>query len=124
MAVCAVCGDTGFQLVEKDGREFARPCTCRRARGEAASFLDRARVPPRYEHCSLANFDGGNASLRAALEKAMSYSTGYPHLGAQEGLGLLFTGSNGVGKTHLAVSVLRELVETKGASGQFWDFHE
>ena len=47
--------------------------------------LHLARVPPRYEHCSLANFDGGNASLRAALQKAMSYSAGYPHLGAQEG---------------------------------------
>jgi DNA replication protein DnaC len=125
VAACAVCGDTGFEQLEKDGREFVRPCSCRvRSRGEGVSFLDRARVPPRYEHCSLANFDGGNASLRAALEKAMSYSTGYPHLGAQEGLGLLFTGGNGVGKTHLAVSVLRELCETKGARGQFWDFHE
>ena len=68
MAACAVCGDTGFELLEKDGREFARPCACRgSARGPAASFLERSRVPPRYEHCSLANFDGGNASLRAAL---------------------------------------------------------
>jgi DNA replication protein DnaC len=125
VAACAVCGDTGFELVEKDGREFARPCACRgSARGPEASFLDRSRVPPRYEHCSLANFDGGNPSLRAALQKAMSYSTGYPHLGQQDGLGLLFTGANGVGKTHLAVSVLRELIETKGARGQFWDFHE
>ena len=39
-------------------------------------------------------------------------------------MGLLFLGPCGVGKTHLAVGVLRELVETKGARGQFWDFHE
>src|SRR5262249_51526939 len=50
--------------------------------------------------------------------------SGYPFLGADEGLGLLFTGDNGVGKTHLAVAVLRELVTTKGVRGQFWDFHE
>ena len=37
---------------------------------------------------------------------------------------LIVTGDNGVGKTHLAVAVLRELVESKGARGQFWDFHE
>ena len=54
----------------------------------------------------------------------MAFCSGYPHLGADEGLGLLFSGDNGVGKTHLAVAVLRELVETKGARGQFWDFHE
>jgi DNA replication protein DnaC len=54
----------------------------------------------------------------------MAYCGGYPHLGPDEGLGLLFTGDNGVGKTHLAVSVLRELAMGKGAQGQFWDFHE
>ena len=43
---------------------------------------------------------------------------------AKKGLGLLLIGPNGVGKTHLAVSVLRELVLMKGCSGQFWDFHE
>ena len=54
----------------------------------------------------------------------MSYCNGYPHLGPDEGLGPLLTGDNGVGKTHLAVSVLRELMSQKGARGQFWDFHE
>lgn len=126
MAACTVCGGTGFEYVEKDGRTFARPCVCRAraASGTGPGFLQSSRIPPRYEHCSLATFDGGNPSLRSALEKAMSYCSGYPHLGAQEGLGLLLTGGNGVGKTHLAVAVLRELVEAKGARGQFWDFHE
>ena len=41
-----------------------------------------------------------------------------------KGLGLLFTGSNGTGKTHLAVAALRELGERYGARGQFWDYHE
>ena len=54
----------------------------------------------------------------------MAFCAGYPHLGADEGLGLLFSGDNGVGKTHLAVAVLRELVVARGARGQFWDFHE
>jgi DNA replication protein DnaC len=54
----------------------------------------------------------------------MAFCSGYPHLANDEGLGLLFCGDNGVGKTHLAVGVLRELVDAKGARGQFWDFHE
>ena len=33
------------------------------------------------------------------------------------------SGDNGVGKTHLAVAVLRELMQNSGARGQFWDFH-
>jgi DNA replication protein DnaC len=61
---------------------------------------------------------------RAALEKTMAYCMGYPHRGTEEGIGLLFSGSNGVGKTHLAVAALTELVTTKGARGEFWDFQE
>ena len=123
---CERCRGTGFELVTREGTEFAQPCACRRAGGAQAAddFLKACRVPPRYEHCSLATFDPGNPALRAALSRALAFASGYPHLGDHEGLGLLLTGGNGVGKTHLAVAVLRELVTAKGARGQFWDFHE
>jgi DNA replication protein DnaC len=131
---CELCGGTGFAIVEKGGREYAQPCACRRpaAAGGKADFLALCRIPPRYEHCSLVEespalvpFEPGNPSLTEALKKALNYCTGYPFLEeVNEGMGLLFTGDNGVGKTHLAVGVLRELVTKKGAQGQFWDFHE
>lgn len=124
---CDRCGGTGFEIVSREGRDYAQPCSCRRpaaAGGGGDSFLSACRIPPRYEHCSLTSFEAGNPSLSAALERAMSYCSGYPYLGHDEGLGLLFTGDSGVGKTHLAVSVLRELWAAKGARGQFWDFHE
>ena len=38
--------------------------------------------------------------------------------------GLLFVGPTGVGKTHLAVAVLRELMLRKGVECLFYDFHE
>jgi DNA replication protein DnaC len=123
---CPVCGGTGFAIVEKDGREYAQACACRGAAraGAGETAADRLRVPPRYAHCTLANFEPGTPSLRAALGKAMGYCSGYPHLGPDEGLGLLFSGDNGVGKTHLAVGILCELAAAKAVRGQFWDFHE
>jgi len=122
---CERCGGTGFEIVSRGGREYAQPCDCRRPSSLAAADPASAcRIPPRYEHCTLGSFEPGSPSLAAALEKAMAFCSGYPHLGDDEGLGLLFSGDNGVGKTHLAVGVLRELVETKGARGQYWDFHE
>jgi DNA replication protein DnaC len=127
LTACARCGGTGFEIVTRDEREFARPCACRQPSGSAggADVLSRCRIPPRYEQCTLEIFEAGNPSLVAAHEKAVSYCAGYPYLGAvNEGLGLLLTGDNGVGKTHLAVAVLRQLCEAKGARGQFWDFHE
>ena len=122
---CESCAGTGFVIVSRDGREYAEPCACRkRAPAGASGALAACRIPPRYEHCALASFEPGTPSLAAAHERVVSYCEGYPHLGEHEGLGLLFTGDNGVGKTHLAVAVLRELAERKGARGQFWDFHE
>jgi DNA replication protein DnaC len=124
LTACPVCGGTGFEILAKDGREYAQPCACRRPALAGDSFLASCHVPPRYEQCTFANFEPGAASLRSALEKCLAYCNGYPYLGAtDEGLGLLFSGDNGVGKTHLAVAVLRELVTKKGAHGQFWDFH-
>src|SRR5207302_9755487 len=38
--------------------------------------------------------------------------------------GLLFVGPTGVGKTHLAVAVLRELITTKGVECLFYDFRD
>jgi DNA replication protein DnaC len=125
LTACARCGGTGFEIVDKDGREFAQPCPCRRSHpSEPEDFLVACRIPARYENCSFATFDAGNASLSSAVEKAMRYCNGYPYLGDDEGLGLLLIGPNGVGKTHLAVSAMRELVLMKGCRGQFWDFHD
>ena len=121
---CERCSGTGFEIVTRDGREFALACACRRTSSAPGDPLRGSRIPPRYEHCTLETFEPGSSSLSAALEKAMAFCAGYPHLGDDEGLGLLFCGDNGVGKTHLAVAVLRELVARKGVRGQFWDFHE
>jgi DNA replication protein DnaC len=125
MGACELCQGTGFEIVDRDGHEFAQPCACRtEAKAGPSDFIRRCRIPARYEQCNLGNFDPWTPSSAAALEKALVYCNGYPHLGRDEGLGLLLTGGNGVGKTHLAVGVLHELATGKGAFGQFWDFHE
>ena len=124
---CETCGGTGFEIVQDGGREFARKCACRRPDGTSSSpegVLAACRIPSRYRHCTFESFTAGDPPLRAALEKTLSYCAGYPYKDEDRGLGLLFTGDNGVGKTHLAVAVLQDLALRKGAHGQFWDFHE
>jgi DNA replication protein DnaC len=128
MPACDTCDGTGFEIVQKDGRDFARPCRCKQP-GSSSSLTDdelliRSRIPPRYRHCTLGNFAPIDRPHRAALEKVMAFCAKFASVGSEDGLGLLFTGDNGVGKTHLAIATLHELVSTKGVRGAFWDFHE
>lgn len=114
---CTLCGGTGFVYVEDpEGRSVARPCACRRR----ASQLRRERaagIPDRYRHCTFETFSivGHQPSLERAFQHARRVVDDFP--GGKRGL--LLAGACGVGKTHLAVSVLRELVESRGARGVF-----
>jgi DNA replication protein DnaC len=124
LSACDRCGGTGFEIVSRGGGEFAQACACRRPDGPG-SVAAACRIPPRYEHCTFETFKPtGFQPLTGALTMCVDYCRGYPYNGSTDGgLGLLFTGTSGVGKTHLAVAVLQELVTQKGARGQFWDFH-
>ena len=79
--VCIVCEGSGLRIVQEDGRQVARPCECRLAQ-RAARMLDRARIPKRYEHCSLdsyeSRFRGADKTLAAAHMRARKFVEGYP----------------------------------------------
>jgi len=68
------------------------------------------------------SFNGADPSLERALTTARRFVDEYPVDTA--GIGLLFVGTMGTGKTHLAVGVLRRLVREKGIKGLFCDYRE
>jgi DNA replication protein DnaC len=123
--ICSICEGSGLRVVQENGCQVARPCECRIER-RVARMLDRARIPKRYEHCSLdsyeSGFRGANKTLGAAHLRARKYVESYPAETA--GTGLLLTGSIGVGKTHLAVGILQALVAERGATGLFYDYRD
>ncbi|MBI3049574.1 MAG: ATP-binding protein [Acidobacteria bacterium] len=111
---CALCDDTGWKTIEADGVRRVARCDCWYQR--AAEYqLRAAGIPTRYRHCSLSNFETHYDSLRRAVSRARKFIEDYP----VPERGLLFWGAYGVGKTHLAVAILRELIATKGAVGYF-----
>lgn len=126
MSACERCGGSGFEIVDKDGREFARPCACRRTeRRRRGDFAGDCRIPARFADCTFATFDATHPPLAEAANACKSYCDGYPYIDAEEeGLGLLLAGNSGVGKTHLAVAVAQRLYDEKGVRSQFWDFRE
>jgi DNA replication protein DnaC len=119
--VCPFCEGTGWKSVPTATDRRVTRCDCR-LQDRSQAMLASARIPKRYEHCELSNFesDGPSNGLAAAHLAAGRFVEEYP----VENAGLLIIGNIGVGKTHLAVGILKELVLSKGISCLFYDYRE
>jgi len=115
-ALCPVCGGTGWASTEGKG---VRPCPCKLT-GRTDLLLKQARIPRRYENCGLQNFELLCPSLQRAMMTTRKFIEDFPDVN----VGLLYLGRCGVGKTHLAVAALREIMGKKGVSGLFYDFRD
>jgi len=121
---CPQCGGAGWRPVDRDGVRLVARCECEKAQ-HSDSLLKAAQIPRRYEHCAFENFDirkdprtgQPNRSLVAAKLYSQKLVEEYP-----TDFGLLFVGPTGVGKTHLGVAVLRELVVRKNVRCLYYDF--
>jgi DNA replication protein DnaC len=113
---CPLCDDTGWKPVEEGGVRRVVRCDCWRETVGRRRLAD-ANIPKRYLHCTLANFTAYNESLDHASAAACRVAQAFPVVGR----GLCLEGQPGVGKTHLAVAVLKQVIETTGARGLFYD---
>lgn len=119
---CPNCDGMGMLVVQHpNGKLVAEPCECRHA-ARVLTLLERARIPKRYKDCSLSTFERLNESLQAAFMMATKFADEYPV--NNEGKGVLFTGTMGVGKTHLAVGLIRALIEDRSTPCLFCDYRE
>ncbi|HEY0376777.1 MAG TPA: ATP-binding protein [Pyrinomonadaceae bacterium] len=114
-AVCQYCFGAGMEVVPGKG---ARPCRCRTQQNQT-KLLESARIPRRYNECSLQNYYPvkGNGTQLRAFNYAFRLVREYPAVDR----GLLFMGTVGVGKTHLSVAIMRGLVE-RGVPCLFYEF--
>jgi DNA replication protein DnaC len=113
---CPHCEGTGWKSIETDGVRRVVRCECWRERIRQLRLAD-ASIPRRYQHCTLGNFLAYNESLQRGVAQAGRMAEAFPAASA----GLFFHGQPGVGKTHLAVALLKQIIETTGARGLFHD---
>ena len=110
---CPICFGSGMEVVPGKG---ARVCPCQRHKNHSTT-LDRAKLPRRYAGCHFNSYSPSDPSQVKALRLATQFTMEYPAVER----GLIFTGPVGVGKTHLAVSILKGLTE-RGFSCLFYEF--
>lgn len=112
--ICPVCFGSGIEIIPGKG---AKACECRK-RDAQTELFDRARLPIRYAKCHFSNYkEGRHPTQKRALSLANTFAMEYPAVNQ----GILFMGPVGVGKTHLAVSILKGLVE-RGIPCLFYEF--
>jgi len=117
---CSRCDGTGWQATVHNGVRRVERCACWGDRVTSALLAD-ARIPPRYAKCSLENFVlYPNEKLAGAIRYAKTFVEQFPAV--QRGFCLV--GPPGIGKSHIAASVVRQLAQEKRVRGLFYDVRE
>jgi DNA replication protein DnaC len=117
--VCPDCGGTGWKPIEKHGLRYVERCPCWRERIRR-DRLAEAHIDRRYVHCTFENFRTYNESLTQALTAARRVAENFP----PHDVGLFLGGKPGVGKTHLAIAVMKRIIERTGARAVFLKAHD
>ena len=96
--LCNKCTALAAKLEKEERLEYIR--------AHIEELLMSRGVPKRYFDCKLDNFQ----TTDVPRKKALRVAKGYTEKLVGSGEGLFLTGTNGAGKTHLAVAVMRELI--------------
>ena len=114
---CAKCHGTKWEVIEGKG---ARPCSCQ-SEARKTILLNQAGIPARFHRATFNTYKPDMRFVKQirALNAAQTLARDYPVVEQ----GILFFGRVGVGKTHLAVSILRALIE-KGIACRFYDYRD
>jgi DNA replication protein DnaC len=116
---CEICHGSRWKSVTVNGVERLTRCDCWRDRLTAKNLAE-SRIPPKFAKAELTSYKPDTDSQRDALRLAKKFVEAFP--GEQKGL--VFFGPPGVGKTHLAVGLLKAVIRDKGARGYFFQTTE
>ena len=115
--MCLLCDDTGWKPADQGGTRRVVRCECWREQA-VTQALAQASIPHRYQRCEFSSFvTYPNDRLLNAVASARRFADTFPVVDK----GLLIIGPPGIGKTHLAISALKQAVRATGARARYYD---
>jgi DNA replication protein DnaC len=114
---CEICDDTTWKTITVDGISRVMRCDCWYQRAAQRALVD-AQIPPRYRACTLdtlVTYD--NEKFLNAIRRARHFAETFPAVEK----GLMLIGPPGIGKTHIAVAVLRRVMTRMAIRGLYRD---
>ncbi len=114
---CAQCHGAGWVIREQDGIERAVRCPSCTTDNRRRVLLENAGIPSRYQSKGFADYTIHHPLQDKARAAARGFVNQFPLVER----GLLLVGPCGVGKTHLSVAILQQLIRDKLISGRFVD---
>ncbi len=103
--------------LEAEGRKNAEEQDRKRRIALNESVMKTAEIPPRFASRTLENYDAKLPGQKAALKTATEYADRFDEA-LRLGRSLIFCGTAGTGKTHLAVGIAKRVIAS-GKSATF-----
>lgn len=102
---CEVCRDKEWVFWKDEAGEMQmKPCICQ-LKKRAKKFMMLSGISNSYESKSFDNFVSDDLETKTAKETALKYARDF------RGKNLLLTGLTGSGKTHLAIAVIKAIID-------------
>lgn len=115
--VCPECRGSGWVVQVGAERDEVVRCPECSSKLRTQRLLANAKIPPRYLSRGFDVYSIHHPLQGRALRRAIEYVEAFPAVPR----GLLFLGPCGVGKTHLAVAILKAVVQANEVSARFVD---
>lgn len=118
---CGLCDGSGRVFGEDEtGHSIVRECQCAGFR-KKVQLLSNAGIPGKFLYASFENYQ---TKFHKSMGLTKTMAQDFVKVFGKSDRGLVFTGGPGLGKTHLAVSIIRDLILQKGVECKFVDFFQ